>query len=206
MQLNYHNEAELSKESRGKEENINFDQMSDKEIWTLFCSGHEDAFIYVYNKYFSLLFGFGCQFTHDRELVKDCIQEMFIYMRQKLKKSSKVDSIKFYLFVSLRNRILKTLKKNNFLSFVRGVQLPENAFGFESAHEIQLINRQLSEEKSAKLLRALNKLTIKQREAVTYFFYDGLSYSQVAVLMNLKATKSARKLIYRSLHTLRENM
>ena len=72
--------------------------------------------------------------------------------------------------------------------------------------EIQLINQQLSEEKSAKLLRALNKLTIKQREAVTYFFYDGLSYSQVAVLMNLKATKSARKLIYRSLNSLRENM
>ncbi len=209
MQLDYHKQhqqTELPKKDTRKEEDSNFEKMSDKEIWALFSAGQEDAFIHIYNKYFSLLFGFGCQFTQDKELVKDCIQEMFIYMRQKLKKSSKIDSIKFYLFVSLRNRIVKTLKKNSFLSFVRGVQLPEDAFGFESAHEIQLINQQLSEEKSAKLLRALNKLTIKQREAVTYFFYDGLSYSQVAVLMNLKATKSARKLIYRSLNSLRENM
>ena len=179
--------------------------MPDREIWALFCNGEEDAFIYVYNKYFSLLFGFGCQFTKDKELVKDCIQEMFIYMRQKRRKNTQIDAIKFYLFVSLRNRITKYLKKNKPFSFITGLQLPEHAFGFENAQDVQIINKQLDEEQSKKLLNALNKLTVKQREAVTYFFYDGLSYEQVAVLMNLKAAKYARKLIYRSLNSLREH-
>jgi len=205
MQLNYQNQSLNEKAKSKNEDSAHFDAMSDREIWTLFCKGDEDAFIYVYNKYFSLLFGFGCQFTKDKELVKDCIQEMFIYMRQKRRKNTQIDAIKFYLFVSLRNRITKYLKKNKPFSFIRGLQLPEYAFGFETAHEIQIINRQLDEEQSKKLLNALNKLTVKQREAVTYFFYDGLSYEQVAVLMNLKAAKYARKLIYRSLNSLREH-
>lgn len=204
MQLKYHKRTENSKSSIGRPE-VNFENTSDKEVWSWFCEGDEDAFIFIYNKYFPLLFGYGSQFTTDKELVKDCIQEMFIYMREKLKKSSKVDSIKFYLFVSLRNRIIKTLKKNDLFSFVRGVKLPEDAFGFEEAHEVQLINKQLDEENSTRLLQALNELTVKQREGVTYFFYDGLSYEQVAVLMDLKSAKYARKLIYRALNTLREH-
>lgn len=205
MQLDYHNQALKSKSNLTKSPDIDFENTPDKEIWASFCDGNEDAFIFIYNKYFPLLFGYGNQFTSDKELVKDCIQEMFIYMREKLKRSSKIDSIKFYLFVSLRNRIVKTLKKNDVFSFVRGVKLPDDAFGFENAHDLQIINKQLNEENSIRLINALNELTVKQREGITYFFYDGLSYEQVAVLMNLKSAKYARKLIYRALNTLREH-
>ncbi|NJN28542.1 MAG: hypothetical protein HC819_22490 [Cyclobacteriaceae bacterium] len=84
-----------------------FEHSSDKEVWKAFCEEDELAFIYIYTQYFQTLLRYGWQFTHDRELVLDCIQDLFIYLRSKRSRLGELKSrIDVYLMASFRRRIL----------------------------------------------------------------------------------------------------
>ena len=52
--------------------------VSDKELWIDFLSGEKEAFKTIYEKYFPELFNYGCYFLDDEDLVKDCIQDLFV--------------------------------------------------------------------------------------------------------------------------------
>ncbi|MCK5371360.1 MAG: sigma-70 family RNA polymerase sigma factor, partial [Cyclobacteriaceae bacterium] len=48
--------------------------------------------------------------------------------------------------------------------------------------------------------------TTRQKEAVIYFYYEGMSYQEIADIMGLQKVKSARKLIYRAIEALRKDL
>ena len=50
----------------------------EKMLWEKLLAGDEDACTYIYRKYIEELFSYGMRFTSDRELVKDCIQDLFV--------------------------------------------------------------------------------------------------------------------------------
>lgn len=52
----------------------------------------------------------------------------------------------------------------------------------------------------------MSKLTTRQKEAVLYFYYEGLSYQEIADIMGFQNVKSARKLIYRAIDALRKDL
>ena len=62
-------------------------------------------FSQLYDKHVDSLFSFGSKFTSDRELIKDCIQDVFVKLFNKKEALDKVCNIESYLYVSLRNRI-----------------------------------------------------------------------------------------------------
>ncbi|SMD37283.1 RNA polymerase sigma factor, sigma-70 family [Reichenbachiella faecimaris] len=191
----------LNESSRQEESSI-FDSRSDGEIWREFKNYNESAFIFIYSKYFNVLYQYASQFTHDRELIKDAIQDLFIELRKSRTNLSATNSIKRYLFKSIRRKVLyykgkrKTIRLSN---EVEGYQ-----FSFVFSHEQKLIERQLSDEKLERLNAALTHLTSRQREAVYHFYYEGLSYTDISEVMDLRNVKSARNLIYKALGELKE--
>jgi hypothetical protein len=52
-----------------------FQSMSESDLWDLFKNGDTEVFNFIYVKYFPILINYGHQFTKDRELVKDVIQD-----------------------------------------------------------------------------------------------------------------------------------
>lgn len=56
------------------------------------------------------MFGYGIKLCNQKELVKDCIQDLFKNLWSRRKKLDHINSPNVYLFVSLRRKILK--KKN----------------------------------------------------------------------------------------------
>ncbi|MEN7548489.1 sigma-70 family RNA polymerase sigma factor [Rapidithrix thailandica] len=178
---------------------------TDLEIWRQFKKGNEGAFNYIYQTYFSELFRYGHRFTQDRELIKDAIQDLFIELRKSSTNLADTDSIKFYLYKSLRWKIQLYSKKNaKFLL----VQEPSEDWHFDIvfSHEVQLINRQISEERIQHLQKALQTLPKRQKEALYYFYYESMTYEEVAGIMDLDHVKSARNLIYKSLKTLKKEI
>ncbi len=180
---------------------------SEASIWLRFKQGEEDAFILIYQSTFSKLYNFGMQFGFDADTVKDQIQELFIYIRNNRQRLADVRSVKFYLMKSLRRRLLRSKKsKFNLVSLF----LPES----QRLHEIEitdtpemlLINKAFDSEIREKLSNSLNKLTNRQKEAVLHFYYEGLSYKEIADMMELKMVKSARKLIYRAIEVMRKDL
>ena len=180
---------------------------NEAKIWKDFKRGDEGAFIWIYENYFSILCNFARQFDLDDEAVKDQIQELFIYIRNNRTRLADVQSEKFYLFTSLRRRILAN--KNGRFSFFSLFHLTaKKAFEVEvsESHELKLINQCLDAEIKRRVSRSMSKLTLRQREAVLHFFYEGMSYKEIAEIMDLKKVKSARKLIYRAIECLRKEL
>lgn len=174
---------------------------NESEIWEQFRSGNEQAIIFVYRNYADKLFNYGCQFTTKREIVEDCIQDLFIDLINRKKGLGKVTAVKLYLFKSLRYKLLRELKRQRKLSLKESFD-NDDGFLINVSHEIKLINEQLSKDKKRLIKKCLNQLPPFQREAILLYFYEGLSYQQIADVMQTGKVKSTRALVYRAISSL----
>ncbi len=197
------NQQDLSIEKRLFSKSISlYESKCDAEIWDDFKNGNGEAFNYIYCHYFPILFVYGCQFSKNRELIKDLIQDLFLHIKVNRQKLGPTASIKFYLFKSFRRMIIK---KNTKLTDFSYDDYGKN-FDFEItlSHENNLIEDQTQKELKDKLKKAIDSLTKKQKEIIIYYYYEGFSYEQIASIMDFSKTEYARKLIYRSVDALKK--
>jgi RNA polymerase sigma-70 factor (ECF subfamily) len=177
----------------------------DYQLWQSFKAGSEKAFDQIYATCFSALYGYGTRLCGDKDLVKDCIQSLFVELWHHRGQVADVHSVRYYLYRCLRRKIIRAYNEEKKL--VHSDDLPEGYhFEVSFSHEIMLVNDQLNEENQRKLLRAFTLLTQRQKEAVYLRFYDNASYEEIASIMSLKEVKYARTLIYRALDVLRASI
>lgn len=181
-----------------------FKGCSEAFVWKEYKRGSREAFVYIYDKYFPVLYNYGHQLSSNRELIEDCIQELFVDLSKKGKKLSDTTSIKFYLIKCLRNRFVKTLKKD-IRTKEHEKYFPGYEFQFSLSVEQKIINAQLDHELIEKLNQAIIQLTDRQREAIYYYFYESLSIDEIADLMNVTNRRTVQNLIYRAISYLRNN-
>ena len=186
-----------------KIESKTYQNQSEVELWKLFRSGDEGAFIAIYQTYIDILYNFGIQHCKDEELVKDCLQDFFIYLREKRSGLAEATSIKFYLMKSFRRKLLDYLKKYRKRLAVRLKYQQENLFKFEISEETKIINRQFNSMQVEALNKAINKLTSKEREAIYLYFFSNFSYKEISEIQGYTHISSARRLIYKALDQLR---
>lgn len=170
---------------------------TDAEVWSAFLSGEGEAFNHIYRQYFPQLFNYAYQFTRDRELIKDQIQDLFVYLKTHRTSLGKTNSIKYYLYSSLRRSIARKISKQ---SEMVGLG-PEDSLDFEIAvsNEDLVLEIEQQQINAERIQRGLGYLTKRQKEAVVYFYFEGFSYEQIAELMDLGKAEYARKLIYRAI-------
>lgn len=180
-----------------------FESKSDLEVWNSFNKGDEMAFNYLYRTYAGVLFQFGCQFSKDQMLVQDSIQNLFISLRKKRGSLSEVSNIKGYLLRSIQREVLRNGKNASSKMLVDDSQM-DSFFQIELSPETSFIQRESENQRKIQLQEALKKLTTKQRQAILLFYEEELSYKEIAQVMDFNEVKSARKLIYRALSSLKE--
>jgi RNA polymerase sigma factor (sigma-70 family) len=172
--------------------------LSDKELWIDFISGKNDAFKIIYEKYFPELFKYGCHFSDDEDLVKDCIQDLFINLYNCRLKLKLTDKIRPYLIASFKRNIFNKLRSE---SKEKKKQIRIDSLSFD-----YFIPEDLSENddnKTALLQNALNELTARQREAIYLKYITGLSYDELSAVMNL-SYQASRNLISHGMERLRK--
>jgi len=178
-------------------------KLPEHALWASFKRGDEAAFLQLYQQYAGALFNYGCQFSTDREMIKDCLQDFFIYLRKNRGGFGDPASVKMYLYKAFKRRVLDYLKK-----YRKECQHHEammfSHFPVEMSNETIFINRQIEEEQIARLNKALKALNPKEREAIFYFYYEGLSYDQIAEIFGFSHVSSARRLVYRALGQLKK--
>src|SRR5215210_4417778 len=85
----------------------------DSEIWIRFKSGDKKALSYIYTRYFEKLYNYGSRITKDFGLTEDSIQDLFVEFWNKREEMSDVKNIRFYLYKSLRRKIIYKLSVIN---------------------------------------------------------------------------------------------
>ena len=181
-----------------------FKNLTEAEIWKNYSNGDEEAYIYLYSKYIDILFNYGRQITDKQEIIKDCIQDLFIFLKTK-KNLNEVKSVKAYLYKSLRREIIRALKKESRFNFKDILEKHEN-FQITLSWEHHIVTEQLNQDRKNALQKSFAQLSVKQREAILYYYYEGFTYREIADIMKMRSVKSARKLIYRSIDALKDSL
>ncbi len=180
-----------------------FDSFNDQDLWNEFKRGNRSAFIYIYNQYFDELYLYGLQFTQDMDLLKDCIQDVFIRLNESRNRLSGTSSIKYYLYKSIKREIIHAMKRQK--QAVRKLEsIKGRGFAYEISAEEILINRQENEDTINAIRDAANSLLHRQREIIFYHFFEGFSIRQIQELMGFNSVQATHNLLNRALKKLRE--
>ena len=150
---------------------------SNEQLWQQLRSGNRGAIEDLYRYNYQVLFSYAFKICRDKELSKDCLQELFVSLWEKREHFSEVSKVRPYLLQSVWHLVIKKLKKNN-----KNISLEENAhYDIEVifSRENELIDRQESEEKKKKLKQALSELSGRQKQIIFMQFYEGLTIDEI---------------------------
>ncbi|MDR0574041.1 MAG: sigma-70 family RNA polymerase sigma factor [Tannerella sp.] len=171
------------------------------EIWDRFRSGNNDAFSVLYETFLDILFRYGMKFVLNEDVVKDCIQDLFIKLYNNRTSLAPIANPKLYLLLSLKNMIIDVISRDKRVTYVAPEDLP-----FIASYQY-LIDQDDTEdeeikEKFEQVIRILNP---RQKEAIYLRFQLDLSYDEISRLLGVNY-QSARNLIHRSILKIREEM
>ena len=144
--------------------------------------GNEQVLAILMKKHFQGLFNYAAKFTSDHELLKDCIQEVFIDLWQRRNNVHSIHSLNFYLLKAVKNKVFKALHHHNYKMY----QLSDvYEFYLEYSTEHKLILQQYSQERSVKLKKIIEGLSPRQKEIIYLRFYEHLDNKQIAQIINI---------------------
>ena len=144
----------------------------DQEMITLllaFEEGDATAFSKLYDLNVNLLFSYGCKLTTDRELLKDCIHDVFVKMYTKKEELKHVENFKSYLFISLRNRLCDEVRKRLYVSDAKVEEL--NPVSCEDV-ENNYLEREREHVNNKLVKHLLAQLSPRQREALILSYIE----------------------------------
>ncbi len=176
-----------------------------KEYWQLvllkFKTGDRNSFEEIYNEFSDQLFAYGAKITTDRELLKDCIQDLFIDLYKYNPSIKNPELLEFYLYKSLKRLIIKKLQKDK-----RMVGIGQEYYSFDLifSSEANGFPDEFQNEQLEMLQKVLKTLDDKKRELLFLKFTSGLNYSEIGDLLNLKPD-TVKKQVQRIIQYLRSN-
>jgi RNA polymerase sigma factor (sigma-70 family) len=198
----------LVKQSK-RSDSYEFANKQEFELWNAFRNGDKSAFAYIYIRFFPVLYRYGCRLCKDKQLVQDCIQDLFIELSKSPEKLSQTTSIRYYLYRCMRRKIslkmsalyqhrLEPLDGNEHEGFREGGILPI---------EFQDIEIESAGEQRLEILRALQFLTKKQRKVIQLRFFEDMSCREISAALSINintvynlislATNSLKRIIGR---------
>lgn len=174
----------------------------DFSIWNAFLSGDNHAYEYIYKQHVQKLFLHGIMFTSDEELVRDCIQDVFIKLYKHRKRLKTTNNIRLYLLSALKNALLNAFRKQNtYREFLKRVAEEET-----SESEI-IIEQMIREENEADRKKQIDffwsLLTGRQKEVVYYKFVEGMKLTEIAERLGIDYHSTAN-IIQRALKKMRK--
>jgi len=172
------------------------------QLWQSFIADDEAALRKIMEGFYATLTNYASKYTKDKEIVKDCIQELFIDLWYKRHQLPIPDSVKAYLLTSLRRRLLRQLRKSVFLT--QSIFLTDDEFfQFETSPDLILIERESIARQATQIAHQLNQLPQRQREIIYLKYYQNLKRDEIAEVMGI-TKQSASNLLQNALSALRQ--
>ena len=85
---------------------------NDNILWQGLKQGDKEMFLALYKKYYHTLFFIGVKEMKDAHLVKDIIQQLFLYLWEKRETIQDARDVKSYLITSFLRKLTADWKKN----------------------------------------------------------------------------------------------
>ncbi|MBB2147893.1 RNA polymerase sigma factor [Pedobacter gandavensis] len=179
-------------------------ESTEPQYWQSFKAGNADSFEYLYKTYAAGLYNYGSKFSKDKDLIKECIQDLFVGIWTRRATLGNPDHLKNYLYKSFRHLVFrKTLQLQNFEVYEE--ETDTYSFHVSLNMEEAIIDGEQRDKVTEQLNMVMAKLTPRQKEAIFLRFYEQLSYEEIAEVMDI-SVKASYKIMARALGFLKENL
>jgi RNA polymerase sigma factor (sigma-70 family) len=164
------------------------------ELWEQLRKGNAEAYGSLVKYYYQDLFKYGSSFTRDEELVKDCMQDLFLSLWKNRDTIRDTAFVKYYLLKSLRRLIARSLEKSKWFS--KPVE-PQFDGGFDNSLTADniLIRDEMLLEQSRRMREVLSRLSKRQQEVIYLRYYADAETADIADIMGI-----SRQSVYNLLH------
>ncbi|KYP15998.1 sigma-70 family RNA polymerase sigma factor [Flavihumibacter sp. CACIAM 22H1] len=167
---------------------------SEQQLWEGFLAGDRDDFLKLYEKYYPSLYFLGIKRTHDAGVIKDIIQQLFLYLWEKRVGLTVPQNGKAYVTQSFLRKL-----NADWLSFERRNTLEvawSSSYLIDQPGPEELLIQEHTRNHSSELIKALiSTLPNRQKELVFMRFYEGLSIDEI-----VERTGLAHRTVYNKIH------
>jgi len=174
---------------------------NDTILWDSLRNGDQSALKKIYDQEFSFLFNYGKKITSNQSLVEDSVQDLFIEIWNRRANLSPTDSIRRYMAVSLKRKIIRHLQKGQKTSLKEDFSTYD--FAAEISIESKLISDESHTEKLLMLKSGFSKLPARQKEVIYLKYYSGMDNESIAETMDI-TNQSVRNLVHKAIKALTE--
>ena len=151
----------------------------------------------LFDTYYSILVVWADTFLHDMDAAEDVIQELFIDIwNNKIYRKLKPETLDSFLYISVRNRCLKKIEKQDVFRHVMSLDQVDIIFEeYNERHDVIV----------SKVLEEIAQLPERSREVMKCVFVEGMKYREVAERYGISVS-TVKTLLGNSVRKLRERL
>ncbi len=155
----------------------------DIHIWQSFLQGDKSSLEQLMELHYKSLFNYCSKYTSDIELVKDCIQELFIGLWDRRSRLSTNVNPRAYLIASIRRALHRKIESQNRFLKYQDKAYAYRYFDFEISIEEKIIDNETVQLLAKKISALISTLPKRQKEAIYLKFFEDLSRDEIAEIM-----------------------
>jgi len=153
--------------------------VDDLKILEKLKQGDSSAYKELFDLYYTPLSTYALKYCDSFTMAEDIVQDLFIKVWDEKLYLKLEGAIGPYLFKSVKNNTLLSLKKKSKYSFIK-IEKQVNKLVFDEDIDINFI-----EEKDKKLHKEIEALPLKSKEVFKAIVLDNLKYKEVASLFGI---------------------
>lgn len=167
---------------------------NDETLWEGIMLGDKEMFLSLYKKYYHSLLFIGLKEIKDAELVKDTIQQQFLYLWEKRATIREAKNVKSYLVTSFLRRLSQDWKKS---TGTCNLEVVNNSYFKDPAPtpEENLLQKDGQFYLSETIMNHIKALPRRQKELIVLKFYEGFTYEEI-----VQKTGLTHRTVYNKIH------
>ena len=178
--------------------------INEVEVWDRFRAGDHASFTTLYQYFIQPLYAYSMGVTSDKELIKDCLHDLFVELWKNHTTLGPTTSVKYYLMASIKRKIIRHMETQ-----IRNIKHHSNYMidFVEADHSQEAILIKYEEEirSNCQLQNCLQLLSKRQREAISLRFFENLDTDQISSSMKINP-QSVYNLIFGALRVMKEGL
>jgi len=171
------------------------DSHIDNRCWTRLLNNDKEALFELYQRYYHTLLFIGLKQIHDSDLVKDVIQQQFLYFWEKRASLMEAKNVKSYIIISFLRRLTSDWVKSRKTVTLEVAWSRKEEEAIEASYEETLVLKDGNEAVRKNILSIINTLPARQRELINMKFYEGLDYDAIVAKTGL-----THRTVYNKIH------
>ena len=173
-------------------------------IWDKFRAGDQRAFTELYQHFVQPLYSYSMGVTSDKELIKDCLHDLFVELWRNHATIGPTTSVKYYLMASIKRKLIRHME-TQMKNHVHHCNYMMDYMEADHSQEAILIKYEEEIRTNKQLALCLNLLSKRQREAISLRFFQNMDTDQISDSMKINP-QSVYNLIFGALRVMKDGL